>query len=166
MAAAVRNYIAPDFLVTGEPRETGLKTVLNQEGAFEYYHFAQRSLAPLTPGEAWEHCSDMSLFNYCPSEEAPFVDQRILTSSWQDYQASGTPTKILHVAANLYDGTRNMWVTMAPTPEFSNPAYYRVLRLDPTTNDHAAVTPGRGSRSTPVRRRLSSRATSRRAASP
>ncbi|NLH47398.1 MAG: hypothetical protein GX444_02230 [Myxococcales bacterium] len=149
LMAALRSYVIPDFLVSGDMRTTGIKPYSTQQGEYSYYFYTSLGHKLCQNDNLWEHCSNPLLGQYdpldptathCVNDRDPFVAEKVVTASWQDYQASGTPTKILHIGANLYNGNPlNFIFVLDPMTNFSNPAYFKVKVISPEDEDPTAV---------------------------
>jgi hypothetical protein len=136
LAAAIRSYIVPTFLVYGEKRTTGV--MVNDMGAhdYSYYFFTAKSNSDLAT--ELEHCSSVSQFDHCEHECGAFSAEPFVTASWQNY-GSGSPLKILHIVANATNTVASPSLTIDRVPEYSGYAYYQARVYSPTVANMAPV---------------------------
>jgi len=136
MAAGLRSYIVPEFLVDGEMRKVGITiTTQTNQQTYTYNHYGQRAL---TPDTLCDPFSDDDDDNYDPSfiddtnweHSGSYTADSVLKASWQNWQGIGNnPTKILHIITNLTTTAKTLQLQMHSIPEFGWPAYYRARTI-------------------------------------
>ncbi len=137
LAAAIRSYIADDFLVTGEIRKPGFSVTSNfVETAFSYNHYGARAVGSICQNSGddrdYEHSGTFS----------DGITNRLVKASWQNWNGIGQdPDEVLHVVANLTSSSQTVTVVMEDISEFTGTDKYSVLILNPSTEDILSTVP-------------------------
>jgi 4-amino-4-deoxy-L-arabinose transferase-like glycosyltransferase len=133
--AALRSDVAPSFLLEGRMRSTGISIAQPRDlGEYAFPHFKSGTLPDGCSGDENEPGRQ-------PEPQGLLSKYKAVLSSWENH-AAGQPSRVLHIVSNLTDEGQDLWLNMGPMDEFSAPAYFRVLVLDPASEDFGKGSPG------------------------